>query len=85
MKIKEITLKASNNGRDITVITGYYFDEDNGIHDVDEEKGVYSDLDELLDAMDEMATEITSAVYECDTMNYTDDNGDFVRSYYMDV
>lgn len=85
MRITEIRLTAINRGGDITAITGYYFDDNNIIHCVDRVKGVFNSLDELLDAMDEIATEITSAAYECDTMNYTDIGGDFVRCYYMDV
>ena len=80
MKITKITIKAYSNGRDITNIWGYYFDEENNIHDIDHTKAVIWDIDELIDMMDTIAMKIDPEYYEKDTINGTEGN-EFTRTY----
>lgn len=89
IKVTEITLKAHNNGGDLTTIKGYYFDDDNNIYSVDRIRGVYEDLDELLARMDVAAANICNEfdtdINEMYITDHTDDDGYFVRTYCMEV
>ena len=79
--VKEITLKGYHRGGSITTIWGYYFDNDNCIHDMPNNKACLYDFIDMVEYMDDII-ENNFGVLDYDTCNSTEGN-EFTRTYYI--
>ena len=80
--VKEITLKGYyNRGGSITTIWGYYFDNENVMHDMPYNKACLDDFLDMVEYMDDIIEKMFG-VLDYDTCNSTEGN-EFTRTYYI--